>query len=110
MNILKLTKILNDNNWKVETIRIGRNTVYWIQTYSALGQDFSADICCNNVNDFADKLEEYADDFDVSQEAYKWLDCTGHGINGAPYEMIDVYNDTKDCEQKMYKLVKAVRG
>lgn len=29
----------------------------------------------------------------MSYETYIWLDDTGHGRNGAPYDMIDVYND-----------------
>ena len=38
-------------------------------------------------------------DYDVSYETYLWLDNTGHGKNGAPYELEDVLEDIKACEQ-----------
>lgn len=43
--------------------------------------------------EFAKSLAEFAKGYDVSHEAYLWLDSDGHGKNGAPYEMIDVYRD-----------------
>ena len=38
-------------------------------------------------------------DYDVSYETYLWLDNTGHGKNGAPYELEDILEDIKACEQ-----------
>ena len=49
-------------------------------------------------------LRDYINDFDVSYEAYLWLDDTGHGRNGAPYEMIDVYEDMEECLHNMEEL------
>ncbi len=79
--------------------------------YSPYGQDFNFEI---DLEDFETETEqcefllnaiyEYADNFDPSQEAYYWLDDTGHGKNGAPYEMIDVYKDMVDCRDMVDNL------
>ena len=68
---------------------------------SDCGRDFTFDIFFNtltDISDIADKIYEYYENFDVSYETYMWLDNSGHGINGAPDDMLDVYNDTKQCE------------
>ena len=72
--------------------------------YSDYGQDFSF---CIGSDDLIRNLGDYIGDFDVSEEAYKWLDDSGHGKNGAPYEMCDVYNDMEDCKEMMQKLLDA---
>ena len=36
---------------------------------------------------------------------YLWLDETGHGRNGAPYDMIDIYNDMLECESIIEELI-----
>lgn len=69
--------------------------------FSSCGQDFNIEITVDTDADLMDiyhKLDEYYESFDVSEETYLWLDESGHGKNGAPYEMIDVYNDMKECE------------
>ena len=50
------------------------------------------------------KVAEYYSDFDVSRETYLWLDDTGHGKNGAPYDMIEVYHDMEECEELIQEL------
>ena len=42
--------------------------------------------------------------FDVSEEAYLWLDNSGHGKNGAPYDMKDVYEDIEEAKEEFGKL------
>ena len=34
------------------------------------------------------------------------LDNTGHGLNGAPYDMKDVYEDMEACKKMVYELWK----
>ena len=49
------------------------------------------------------------EDFDVSSEAYLWLDSDGHGTNGAPYDMKDLYEDFEACESAIYDLWEYLR-
>lgn len=48
------------------------------------------------------------ENFDVSEETYTCLDHSGHGINGAPYDMRDVYNDMEECQDEIEKLQEIV--
>ena len=67
---------------------------------SPAGQDFSFMLNDEaDIRDLCQACKKYYDSFDVSYEAYIWLDNTGHGKNGAPYEMKDVYEDMEACEQ-----------
>ena len=68
---------------------------------SSYGQDFNFEISVDkdaSMFGIWRKLESYQNNFDVSSEAYLWLDERGHGKNGAPFEMIDVYNDMEECK------------
>ena len=79
--------------------------VYSLRTFSPFGQDCYAEIDSENDADmFINNLRNYADDFDVSYEAYLWLDETGHGKNGAPYDMRDVYEDMEWWKNAMTEL------
>ena len=82
----------NDN-----TFRIGQ--------YSPAGQDFGIEI--DTEGDpvrFLDNLLEAYENFDVSEEAYIWLGPDGHGRNGAPYDMKEVYYDMEACEKMLSEL------
>lgn len=83
--------------------------VYSLRTFSPFGQDCYAEIDSENDADmFINNLRNYADDFDVSYEAYLWLDETGHGKNGAPYDMRDVYEDMEWWKNAMTELADAL--
>ena len=45
------------------------------------------------LSNIYNQLNSFVDNFDVSSEAYLWLDNSGHGKNGAPHDMKDVYED-----------------
>jgi len=101
----EVEKLLN----KVEELGWGStkesDTIYVFNKLSPAGQDFS--ITINTENDpelFVENIYKTYDDFDVSYEAYLWLDNTGHGINGAPYDMRDVYNDMEACHDMILDL------
>lgn len=82
---------------------------YTFGKYSSAGQDFSFYVEeQDSLYEFADKIVNYYNNYDPSYEAYLWLDDTGHGKNGAPYEMIDVYNDMVECEGFIYELYEIV--
>lgn len=68
---------------------------------SSYGQDFNFGISVDKdagMFGIWRELQSYQNNFDVSAEAYLWLDESGHGKNGAPFEMIDVYNDMEECK------------
>ena len=79
------------------------------QKYSSYGQDFRFTVeMRGDFKDFCQAIYNYYDEFDVSYETYKWLDSSGHGTNGAPYDMMDVYNDMKECENNILELWRAL--
>ena len=73
---------------------------YMFSKTSPEGQDFNfeVDIGCD-IEDFLDIIDKYYQNFDVSYETYLRLDNTGHGKDNAPYEMEDVLEDMKACEE-----------
>ena len=97
----KVQEIAESQGWNVEI----QDNIVTFQRYSTYGQDFSFSLDVAETSDeFVDNLYNYYSEFDVSYEAYLWLDNTGHGTNGAPYEMIDVYNDMAECEAEICEL------
>ena len=78
---------------------IDGNTLTFYKT-APNGLDFSFEVNIgDDINDFSRNIHNTFMDYDVSYETYLWLDNTGHGKNGAPYEMEDVLEDMKACEQ-----------
>lgn len=73
--------------------------------FSSAGQDFH---CVVDVGDsfysLIDNIRTRYNNFDVSEETYLWLDESGHGKNGAPYDMIDVYKDMEECRDFIFDL------
>ena len=83
---------------------------YRFGKYSSQGQDFS--FCIDTEGDmscFMYNVLNYYNDFDVSEETYLWLDNTGHGTNGAPWDMRDLYNDMEECQGFILELFEIVR-
>lgn len=74
--------------------------------YSSAGQDFHFSV--ENDENLAQNIMDYYEGFDCSYETYIWLDSTGHGKNGAPYDMMDIYNDMKEIESDIEKLAIAM--
>lgn len=79
---------------------------YSFQKYSSYGQDFNFDICKGETfSDFKNNLYDYYESFDVSYESSLWIDpVTGHGKNGAPYEIKDIVTDMEECENFILEL------
>ena len=74
--------------------------------------DINRNACTSQVaadGEFADSVMKEGAYYDVSAEAYKWLDENGHGKDGAPYEMIDVYRDFETVRDKIKELGAKVR-
>lgn len=82
-----------------------------ISAFSPEGQDCNIEIELNEgdtLTTLADEVYDRYEAFDVSEETYLWLDNTGHGTNGAPYELEDVLDDMKWQEKwilRVYNLI-----
>jgi len=97
----KLLDKLGANGWHISDC--SDNTFYFSK-YSPAGQDFGFEVEGDDVEEIADEIYKYYDDFDPSYEAYLWLDETGHGRNGAPYNMKDLYEDMEACQDMILEL------
>lgn len=100
-NIQVLIKKAEDLDWVVTE---EDKNQYLFSKYSPAGQDFNITVEGNNAKELIDSVYEAYENFDVSYETYIWLDNTGHGTNGAPYNMKDLYEDMETCEQMILDL------
>lgn len=102
----KLKKIIEQEEW---VIYDDSENCLLIGKFSPQGQDFQITVDLGkNIDEFKENLYSLYSDFDVSYEAYLWLDSEGHGRNGAPYDMKDVYEDMEACEENIYNLYLAL--
>ena len=84
-------------NYKKEYITLGK--------YSPAGQDFSIRIDKKNtLEELAEEVWKRYKGYDVSAETYLWLGSDGHGKNGAPYDLGDIYEDRKCCKENLKEL------
>ena len=103
----KLTNLIEDHDWSIDYEDDG--TIY-LSKYSPAGQDFGFYIeKVESIEEFADKIYDQYNEYDVSEAAYIWLDSEGHGRNGAPYDMKDVYEDMEACEQNILELYELIQ-
>lgn len=96
----EITEIAESLNFNI-TISEDEDVNISFAKTSSYGQDFNFEISVDkdaSMIDIWKRLQSYQNNFDVSAEAYLWLDESGHGKNGAPFEMIDVYNDMEECK------------
>lgn len=108
----RIEEIANDNDWSCNMYVDTNGTEYIeFETHTPAGQDLIVTI---DVVDDVDmlgvsaKICEYAKNFDECEEAYLWLDDTGHGKNGAPYHMGDVLEDMVNAKHMIYDLSDAM--
>jgi hypothetical protein len=105
----KITEIAEELDWNTSLSEDGRTVT--IVRYSRAGQEFSIEIIpeCEadtlDAESFIENLDTYHSNFDVSEAAYAWLDDTGHGKNGAPYEMDNVYKNMENCHTALGELL-----
>lgn len=92
------------------SIELEADGLYRFGKFSSAGQDFSFIIDIGeSYDEFANNIFECYNEFDVSEATYLWLDDTGHGKNGAPHDMKDVYKDMEECKEFVYELYDIVR-
>lgn len=103
----KLTNAIEEAGF---TIECDDSNVIGFGKYSSEGQDFHFYIDTEeDIGSFLYNILEYYNGFDVSEETYLWLDEFGHGKNGAPYDMLDVYKDMEECQGFIYELYEIVK-
>ena len=96
INQKKLVLLAKEMGWTVEPSEDG----WTFQRFSPKGHDFIVETGPDIIGDIRSRVQY----FDVSSEAYLWLDDTGHGTNGAPYDMRDVYEDFEASFENLEKL------
>lgn len=75
------------------------------QYYTSYGQDCHMNITVTeNYDTFIEEIYSYYENYDVSEETALWVDESGHGKNGAPYDIEDILNDMKEFESAIYDL------
>lgn len=79
--------------------------------FSPAGRDFSfsAEMKCADLDSLITEIDSFYEDFDVDYETYIWLDKFGHGMNGAPYRLRTVLEDTEAIEKMIEELLEAIR-
>lgn len=116
----KIYEIAEREGWKVDSYYVGElelKVAFSFEKYSPAGRDFVFEVCVRNevyedlvLEYLKHAVYEYWEGFDVCYETYIWLDETGHGKNGAPNDMMDVYKDMKACEDMINDLWLALIG
>lgn len=99
-DIEKMIEVAEKLNW---TVRVNDNN-FEFNKYSPAGQDFNISITAENLGEVVEEIKERIDNFDCSEETYLWLDNTGHGTKGAPYDMKDLYEDMEACLKMIEEL------
>lgn len=100
----KLVKAAEDLGW---TVNINKSD-FTFSMFSPAGQDFNIELTADSLEEVISELKERIDSFDCSEETYLWLDSSGHGIKGAPYDMKDLYEDMEACLEMMEELYDAL--
>lgn len=62
-----------------------------------------------DAEDCAEWVSNEIDIFDESSAAYGWLDESGHGTGGAPYDMEDVLAEQKQWTKTMQKILRIIK-
>ena len=116
----KICEIAEREGWKVDyeyTDEKETEICLSFNKYSPAGRDFYFEVFVPNDEDedaffyiLRHAIYKYWEGFDVCYETYIWLDETGHGRNGAPYDMKDLYEDTQACADMIHDLWLALNG
>lgn len=104
----KAEEVIEELGWSPMGYEYDDN--WCISIDSPEGQDCNIEVEAETFSELAEKVESFVESYDVSSEAYLWLDNSGHGINGAPYDMKDVYEDMEWFEKKASELADALKN
>lgn len=113
----KIYEIAEREGWAVSHTVCQGEISFEFSKFSPAGQDFcfTRDVDYEDDEDYVfaelrDAVYRYWENFDVCEETYIWLDNTGHGMNGAPENMKDLYEDMQACEDMIHDLWLALEG
>ena len=117
----KIYEIAEREGWKVDYIYVDEKETelyFTFENYSPAGHDFWFDVKVANESEDEDvvfdnvkhAIYKFLEEYDVSEESYAWLDKTGHGKNGAPHDMKDVYEDMESIKKMIHDLWLALEG
>lgn len=102
----KLVKLIEEADFSITYE--GDNSIYFGK-YSPYGQDFGFSVeMTDSIDGLACNIIDYYEDFDVSYESSLWIDESGHGKNGAPYELKDIIEDMESCEEYINELYRII--
>lgn len=87
-----------------------KNDLFLQDGYFTVYTDAGGEFSVPYLGDTVFSLERWLDSFDVSEEAMLWLDSSGHGTNGAPYDMKEVYEDIEGLRDKVQALANECIG
>lgn len=105
----ELTRLLEGADFNFAIYADDDDTEIEFQKFSSAGQDFHFSVDAeDDLSVFAENILRLYNDFDVSAEAYLYLDSEGHGRNGAPYDMKAVYEDMEECRGFILELYHVV--
>lgn len=98
-------EIAENLDWSIEV----KDNYCTLETYTPYGQDayFEFDFD-GTVEDFVEQIGELYGKYDVSEEVRLWTDASGHGRNGAPYELEDIIAGMKYIENALKELFDAL--
>lgn len=112
-----LLSLAESEDWKIRPDKSGDKILgYELENYTPKGQDLIVILQFEKSAEkpvpalLIDALRRYIESYDPSEETSLWLDNTGHGANGAPYEVIDLYNDMVAAKNMMQQLLDAWEG
>ena len=110
----KIYEIAEREGWEVDYCYVDEQeteVTFSFEKYSPAGQDFYFEVSVPNeegedtfYENVAEAIDKYWEGFDVCYETYIWLDETGHGRNGAPYDMKELYEDMQACADMIHDL------
>lgn len=110
MDFMKLKKIYEKHNLNLTRKQDGKLWNYLIEGWTTMGQNIVFETSVKRVSEFIKEFKHYVENYDCSSEAYIWLDNFGHGKNGAPYDMHDVYSDMEEIKKCFESVINEMEG
>jgi hypothetical protein len=103
----RIIKVAERLDWSVEVTNDNQNLMtFEFSKRSLTGGDFRFEAILEDgdVEEFLNDILNYYWDYDVSYETYIWLGKDGHGVNGAPDDIKNIYEDREACIENVYAL------
>ncbi|MGY3725449.1 hypothetical protein SAMN05421767_10424 [Granulicatella balaenopterae] len=74
------------------------------ENFTSYGKNIVIEFSLTDSKELIKEFYDYIASYDVSYNAYIWLGNDGHGKNGAPYDMKDVYDSSREELELLEKL------